>query len=56
MNNVVYAWKGCFSCDKMLIQDKENDFRPPPTTDYTVAIGKPERHVRKASHCGSKQQ
>ena len=21
-----------------------------------VAIGKPERHVRKASHCGSKQQ
>ena len=25
--------------------------------DYaTVVIGKPERHVRKASHCGSKQQ
>ena len=23
---------------------------------YTVAIGKPERQVRKASHCGSKQQ
>jgi len=22
----------------------------------TVAIGYPERHVRKASHCGSKQQ
>jgi len=22
----------------------------------TVAIGNPERHVRKASHCGSKQQ
>jgi len=22
----------------------------------TVAIGKPDRHVRKASHCGSKQQ
>jgi len=22
----------------------------------TVAIGKPERRVRKASHCGSKQQ
>jgi len=22
----------------------------------TVAIGKPERQVRKASHCGSKQQ
>jgi len=21
-----------------------------------VAIGNPERHVRKASHCGSKQQ
>jgi len=21
-----------------------------------VAIGKPERHMRKASHCGSKQQ
>ena len=21
-----------------------------------AAIGKPERHVRKASHCGSKQQ
>jgi len=24
--------------------------------EHTVAIGKPERHVRKASHCGSKQQ
>jgi len=23
---------------------------------YIVAIGKPERQVRKASHCGSKQQ
>jgi len=23
---------------------------------YCVAIGKPERHVHKASHCGSKQQ
>ena len=23
---------------------------------HFVAIGKPERHVRKASHCGSKQQ
>jgi len=23
---------------------------------HSVAIGKPERHVRKASHCGSKQQ
>jgi len=22
----------------------------------TVAVGKPERKVRKASHCGSKQQ
>jgi len=22
----------------------------------TVAIGNPERHERKASHCGSKQQ
>jgi len=22
----------------------------------SVAIGNPERHVRKASHCGSKQQ
>jgi len=22
----------------------------------TVAIGNPERHMRKASHCGSKQQ
>jgi len=22
----------------------------------TVAIGNPERHVHKASHCGSKQQ
>jgi len=22
----------------------------------TVAIGKPERHVRKTLHCGSKQQ
>jgi len=25
-------------------------------TKGNVAIGKPERHVRKASHCGSKQQ
>jgi len=25
-------------------------------TDTTVAIGNPERHMRKASHCGSKQQ
>jgi len=24
--------------------------------DRFVAIGKPERQVRKASHCGSKQQ
>jgi len=24
--------------------------------DCSVAIGNPERHVRKASHCGSKQQ
>jgi len=24
--------------------------------NHTVAIGNPERHVRKASHCGSKQQ
>jgi len=24
--------------------------------DITVAIGNPERHMRKASHCGSKQQ
>jgi len=24
--------------------------------DSHVVIGKPERHVRKASHCGSKQQ
>jgi len=24
--------------------------------DSTVAIGQPERHMRKASHCGSKQQ
>jgi len=23
---------------------------------HTVAIGNPERHVRRASHCGSKQQ
>jgi len=23
---------------------------------HFVAIGKPERHMRKASHCGSKQQ
>jgi len=23
---------------------------------FTVAIGNLERHVRKASHCGSKQQ
>jgi len=23
---------------------------------HTVAMGKPERQVRKASHCGSKQQ
>jgi len=23
---------------------------------HTVAIGNPERHMRKASHCGSKQQ
>jgi len=22
---------------------------------HTVAIGNPERHMRKASHCGSKQ-
>jgi len=22
----------------------------------TVAIGNPERHMRKAAHCGSKQQ
>jgi len=35
----------------------------PPKTSWTVlnrlrtlAIGKPERQVRKASHCGSKQQ
>jgi len=26
------------------------------TEHYTVAIGNPERHVRKASHRGSKQQ
>jgi len=25
-------------------------------TNYIVAIRNPERHVRKASHCGSKQQ
>jgi len=25
-------------------------------TDNTVAIGNPERYLRKASHCGSKQQ
>jgi len=25
-------------------------------TVYTVAIGNPERHMRKASRCGSKQQ
>jgi len=24
--------------------------------NLSVAIGKPERQVRKASHCGSKQQ
>jgi len=23
---------------------------------FNVAIGNPERHMRKASHCGSKQQ
>jgi len=25
-------------------------------SDSVVAIGNPERHMRKASHCGSKQQ
>jgi len=25
-------------------------------TNETVAIGNPERHVRKVLHCGSKQQ
>jgi len=30
-------------------------FTPWPQHDF-VAIGKPKRHVRKASHCGSKQQ
>jgi len=30
--------------------------RTPLIYIYTVAIGKPERHVHKASHCGSKQQ
>jgi len=28
----------------------------PPWLEYSVAIGKPERQVRKASHCRSKQQ
>jgi len=28
----------------------------PPFLNSIVAIGKTERHVRKASHCGSKQQ
>jgi len=27
-----------------------------PNTTTSVAIGNPEWHVRKASHCGSKQQ
>jgi len=29
---------------------------PPSDNHGTLAIGNPERHVRKASHCGSKQQ
>jgi len=34
--------------------NKQCDTRAVPT--FNVAIGNPERHVRKASHCGSKQQ
>jgi len=28
----------------------------PCSASYFVAVGNPERHMRKASHCGSKQQ
>jgi len=38
------------------IQSQETG-KPTASSDISgVAIGKPERHVRKASHCGSKQQ
>jgi len=37
-----------------LIQDKKRS--PFSVSLGTVAIWKPERHVRNASHCGSKQQ
>jgi len=34
---------------------KENEISVKSSSDPIVAIGNPERHVRKASHRGSKQ-
>jgi len=39
-----WSRRPCYNCLLLLI------------TISTVAIGKPEWHARKASHCGSKQQ
>ena len=38
-----------------LLMELTNKFNE-HTRKATVAIGNPERHMRKASHCGSKQQ
>jgi len=46
----------CFFVLKHFRHTEEVDENVCPETVDSVAIGKPERHVRKASHCGSKQQ
>jgi len=38
------------------MKNKNFDFEISETSKDSVAIGNPERHMRKASHCGSKQQ
>jgi len=38
------------------LANKSSYFAAPRIFQCTVAIGNPEQHVRKASHCGSKQQ
>jgi len=51
-----YFGKKPFSCPAIDCLKRETASSPTGNRVAFVAIGKPERHVRKASHCGSKQQ
>jgi len=46
----------CFMCVCLKTQDCYLAFLVKTGRESCVAIGNPEQHVRKASHCGIKQQ